>query len=47
MKRYKEEDDDWKYENEEQIKTNIEIKINEKKLNLIILINLKKKENIK
>ena len=32
MKRYKEEDDDWKYENEEQIKANIEIKINEKKI---------------
>ena len=38
--------DDWKYENENEVKENIFIKINEKKLDLHIIINLKKKENI-
>ena len=35
------------YKNEKEIKENIEIRINEKKLNLHIIINFKKKENIK
>jgi len=35
------------YRNEEEIKENIKIIINDNKFHLLIFINLKKKENIK
>ena len=43
---WKDREDDYKHENEKEIKENIEIKIEGKIINFLIIINLKKKENI-
>ena len=43
---WKDKEDDYKYENEKEIKENCKIEINNKKIHLVIFINLKKKEKI-